>query len=73
MLSVLLLSLGKAVNLGDGDGIQVLCMLKITGKRTLIDILTKELCDYLKWKIFNRKSMNFLLCNSLLGTKTCLK
>ena len=39
---------GKAVILGDGDGMQVPRMLKITGKKTLRDILTKELCDYLK-------------------------
>ena len=33
---------GKAVNLGCGDGMQVPCMLKITGNKTLIDILTKD-------------------------------
>ena len=55
------------------NGMKVPCILKITGKIPLIDILTKELCDYLKWKIFYTKSMNFLLCNSLLGTETCLR
>ena len=29
---------GKAVNLGDGDRMQVPCMLKITGLKKLIDI-----------------------------------
>ena len=47
-------------------------MLKITGKETLPDILTQELCDYLIQKIFYTKSMNCLLCNSLLVTETCL-
>ena len=38
---------GKAVNLGDGDGMQVPCLLKISGTKTLLEILKRELCKIL--------------------------
>jgi len=38
---------GKAVNLGDGDGMQVPCLLKISGTKTLLEILKRELCKNL--------------------------
>ena len=34
---------GKEVNLGDGDGMQVLCKLKISGPRKMVEILCKNI------------------------------
>ena len=34
---------GKPVNLGDGDGMQVPCLLNFTGRKNFIDILEKTL------------------------------
>ena len=34
---------GKAVNLGDGEGMQVPCKLKFTGQEKYVEILQKEL------------------------------
>ena len=35
---------GKAVNLGDGDGMQVPCTLGLISKKEMINILKHELC-----------------------------
>ena len=38
---------GKAVNLGDGEGMQVPCLLQISGKENMVDILKHKICkDY---------------------------
>ena len=34
---------GKEVNLGDGDGMQVPCKLKISGPRNMVEILCKNI------------------------------
>ena len=34
----------KAVNLGDKDGMQLLCILNISEKKTLAEILKQEIC-----------------------------
>ena len=34
---------GKAINLGDGEGMQVPCKLKFTGQEKYVEILQKEL------------------------------
>ena len=36
---------GKAVNLGDGDGMQVPCRLKLEGDRDFVTLLKKQLID----------------------------
>ena len=35
--------IGKAINLGDGEGMQVPCQLKFTGQEKYVEILQKEL------------------------------
>ena len=34
---------GKAVNLGDGDGMQVPCTLHLSGQKNMIEILKKQI------------------------------
>ena len=36
---------GKAINLGDGDGMQVPCRLKLEGDRDFVTLLKKQLID----------------------------
>ena len=33
---------GKAVNLGDGDGTQVPCILHLSGQKSMVEILTQQ-------------------------------
>ena len=33
---------GKAVNLGDGDGMQVPCVLSLSGQKSMVEILKKQ-------------------------------
>ena len=35
---------GKAVNLGDGEGMKVPCLLNIVGRKDMLEILKQELC-----------------------------
>ena len=41
--SCMVITKGKAVNLGDGEGMQVPCKLEFTGQKKYIEILEKEL------------------------------
>ncbi len=45
---------GKAVNLGDGEGMQVPCKLKFIGQKKYVEILQKELKN---WITNNRRTM----------------
>ena len=33
---------GKAVNLGDGDGMQVPCILRLSGQKSMVEILKQQ-------------------------------
>ena len=33
---------GKAVNLGDGDGMQVSCILHLSGQKSMVEILKQQ-------------------------------
>ena len=43
----------KAVNFGDGEGIQVPCKLRLSGQEKFVNILKKELERLEKWALCN--------------------
>ena len=40
---------GKAVNLGDGEGMQVPCKLRLSGAGKFVNVLQKELDNLEQW------------------------
>ena len=45
---------GKAVNLGDGNGMQVPCILQLSGQKSMVEILKQQKMSY-RVKIFVKK------------------
>ena len=51
---------GKSVNLGDGEGMQITCKLKLTGRRKFVNILQNSLKTKKKNKKYPLYTVIFL-------------